>query len=92
MLARSVVFLVLILLLACATIIALAYGPFPLTVDDVVRATKRMTGDDMGTVTSGEIVFTRVRLPRGSERRCPAPAPPTRLCSAIRWCRPTSSG
>jgi len=64
MLARSVVFLVLILVLACATMIALAYGPFPLTVDDVVRATKRMTGDDMGTVTSGEIVFMRVRLPR----------------------------
>jgi len=64
MLARSVVFLVLILVLAGATMVALAYGPFPLTVDDVVRATKRMTGDDMGTVTSGEIVFMRVRLPR----------------------------
>jgi iron complex transport system permease protein len=64
MLARSVVFLVLILVLVAATMVALAYGPFPLTMDDVVRATKRMTGDDMGAVTSGEIVFMRVRLPR----------------------------
>jgi iron complex transport system permease protein len=29
-----------------------------------VRATKRLTGDDMGAITSGEIVFMRVRLPR----------------------------
>ena len=64
MLARGLVFLVLILVLAGATMVALAYGPFPLTVDDVVRATKRLSGDDMGAVTSGEIVFMRVRLPR----------------------------
>jgi ABC-type Fe3+-siderophore transport system permease subunit len=55
---------VLILALAGATMVALAYGPFPLTVDDVVRATKRLTGDDLGAITSGEIVFMRVRLPR----------------------------
>ncbi len=64
MLARSLVFLVLILVLAGATMVALAYGPFPLTLDDVVRAAKRLSGDDMGAVTSGEIVFMRVRLPR----------------------------
>jgi iron complex transport system permease protein len=64
MLTRSLVFLLLILALAGATMVALAYGPFPLTVDDVVRATKRLTGDNMGAITSGEIVFMRVRLPR----------------------------
>jgi iron complex transport system permease protein len=64
MLRLSLVFLILILVLISATLIALAYGPFPLTIDDVVRATKRLTGDDMGAVTSGEIVFMRVRLPR----------------------------
>ena len=64
MLKRSLVFLVLILVLVCAIMVALAYGPFPLKVEDVVRAAKRLTGDDMGAVTSGEIVFMRVRLPR----------------------------
>jgi iron complex transport system permease protein len=64
MLKRSVVFLVLILVLVCAVMVALAYGPFPLKVEDVVRAVKRLSGDDMGAVTSGEIVFMRVRLPR----------------------------
>ncbi len=64
MLKRSLVFVVLILVLVCAIMVALAYGPFPLKVEDVVRAARRLTGDDMGTVTSGEIVFMRVRLPR----------------------------
>jgi iron complex transport system permease protein len=64
MLKRSLVFLVLILVLVCAVMVALAYGPFPLKVDDVVQAVKRLSGDDMGAVTSGEIVFMRVRLPR----------------------------
>jgi iron complex transport system permease protein len=65
MLTRSLVFLLLILALAGATMVALAYGPFPLTVDDVVRATRRLAiGEDIGAVTSGEIVFMRVRLPR----------------------------
>src|SRR5271169_5004853 len=83
MLTRSLVFLVLILVMAGATTVALAYGPFPLTVDDVVRATKRLTGDDMGAVTSGEIVFMQVRLPRvaadsravGRRRGLPDPVP-----------------
>jgi iron complex transport system permease protein len=61
----GLVFLVLIGVLACAILVALAYGPFPLTVEDVVRATRRLTtADDLGAVTSGEIVFMRVRLPR----------------------------
>jgi iron complex transport system permease protein len=61
---RSLIFLVLILVLAAAIMVALAYGPFPLSADDVMRAGKRLTGEDMGAVTSGEIVFMRVRLPR----------------------------
>jgi iron complex transport system permease protein len=61
----GLVFLVLICVLAGAIMVALAYGPFPLTVDDVVRATRRLAiGEDIGAVTSGEIVFMRVRLPR----------------------------
>jgi iron complex transport system permease protein len=65
MLKRGLVFLVLVGVLACAILVALAYGPFPLTVEDVVRATRRLiTADDLGAVTSGEIVFMRVRLPR----------------------------
>jgi iron complex transport system permease protein len=64
MLTRFLVFLMLILVLAGAIMIALAYGPFPLRWEDVVRAVKRLSGDDMGAVTSGEIVFMRVRLPR----------------------------
>jgi iron complex transport system permease protein len=65
MLKRGLVFLVLIGVLACAILVALAYGPFPLTVEDVIRATRRLTtADDIGAVTSGEIVFMRVRLPR----------------------------
>jgi iron complex transport system permease protein len=64
MLTRFLVFLMLILVLAGAIMIALAYGPFPLGWEDVVRAVKRLSGDDMGAVTSGEIVFMRVRLPR----------------------------
>jgi iron complex transport system permease protein len=65
MLKRGLVFLVLIGVLACAVLVALAYGPFPLTLEDVVRAARRLvTADDLGAVTSGEIVFMRVRLPR----------------------------
>jgi iron complex transport system permease protein len=61
----GLVFLVLIGVLGCAILVALAYGPFPLTVEDVTRATRRLvTADDLGAVTSGEIVFLRVRLPR----------------------------
>jgi iron complex transport system permease protein len=64
MLTRFLVFLMLIVVLAGAIMIALAYGPFPLRWEDVVRAVNRLRGDDVGAVTSGEIVFMRVRLPR----------------------------
>jgi iron complex transport system permease protein len=64
MVKRSLVFLLLILALVCAIAIALAYGPFPLHVEDVVRAVKRLSGGDTGPVTPGEIVFMRVRMPR----------------------------
>jgi iron complex transport system permease protein len=61
----GLVFVLLIGVLAGAILVALAYGPFPLTVDDVVRATRRLAaGNDAGPTTSGEIVFLRVRLPR----------------------------
>ena len=64
MFKRGVVFLVLTLVLVCAILVALGYGPFPLTWADVIRATRRLTGSETGTITPGEIVFTRVRLPR----------------------------
>jgi iron complex transport system permease protein len=64
MLKRGVVFLVLTLVLLCAILVALGYGPFPLAWADVIRAIRRLAGDETGTVTAGEIVFTRVRLPR----------------------------
>src|SRR5208283_561073 len=59
MLTRFLVFLMLIVVLAGAIMIALAYGPFPLRWEDVVRAVNRLRGDDVGAVTSGEIVFMR---------------------------------
>jgi iron complex transport system permease protein len=50
--------------LAAALIGALALGPYPLALADVVRALGRLVGIDGGAVTPGEIVFMRVRLPR----------------------------
>src|SRR5579859_3177676 len=43
---------------------ALALGPYPLALADVVQALGRAVGVDGGPVTPGEIVLTRVRLPR----------------------------
>ena len=43
---------------------ALALGPYPLALADVVHALGRAVGVDGGPVTPGEIVLTRVRLPR----------------------------
>jgi iron complex transport system permease protein len=43
---------------------ALALGPYPLALADVVHALGRLAGFDPGAVTPGEIVFMRVRLPR----------------------------
>jgi iron complex transport system permease protein len=50
--------------LAVALAGALALGPYPLVIADVVHAIGRLAGFDAGAVTPGEIVFMRVRLPR----------------------------
>jgi iron complex transport system permease protein len=47
-----------------ALMFALALGPYPLGLSDVVHAIRRLAGIDGGAVTPGEIVFMRVRLPR----------------------------
>ena len=50
--------------LALALVVALATGPFPLTLDDLARAARRVFGGSEGAPTPGEIVLMRVRLPR----------------------------
>jgi iron complex transport system permease protein len=52
------------LAVAGALMLALALGPYPLVLTDVVHAIERLAGIDRGVVTPGEIVFMRVRLPR----------------------------
>jgi iron complex transport system permease protein len=54
----------LLVALAAALLLALAVGPFPLHFADIVSALAKMFGASDGALTSGEIVFTRVRLPR----------------------------
>jgi iron complex transport system permease protein len=61
---RGAALLVGVAVLAAALVGALALGPYPLEWSDVSRALGRMIGIDGGPVTPGEIVFTRVRLPR----------------------------
>jgi iron complex transport system permease protein len=61
---RGAALLVGVAVLAAALVGALALGPYPLEWSDVGRAFGRMIGIDGGAVTPGEIVFTRVRLPR----------------------------
>ena len=61
---RGVVVAALVVALAAALVGALALGPYPLAVADVVRAMGRLVGIDGGVVMPGEIVFMRVRLPR----------------------------
>jgi iron complex transport system permease protein len=61
---RGAALLVGVAALAAALVGALALGPYPLEWSDVGRALGRMIGIDGGPVTPGEIVFTRVRLPR----------------------------
>jgi iron complex transport system permease protein len=60
---RGIVLLLFGALLA-ALALALAIGPFPLTLADVMHAATRALGGEHGAPTSGEIVFGRVRLPR----------------------------
>ena len=61
---RGAALLVGVAVLAAALVGALALGPYPLEWSDVGLALGRMIGIDGGPVTPGEIVFTRVRLPR----------------------------
>jgi iron complex transport system permease protein len=61
---RSAVFLLLVAALVGALVLALAVGPYPLSVADVLHGAARALGLEAGTPTPGEIVFGRVRLPR----------------------------
>jgi iron complex transport system permease protein len=61
---RGIVAAALVAGLVAALAGALALGPYPLAVADVVRALGRLVGIEGGAVTPGEIVFMRVRLPR----------------------------
>ncbi len=61
---RRVVVVALLAALAAALLLALAVGPFPLRIADVMNSFARAFGFADGAVTSGEIVFSRVRLPR----------------------------
>ena len=61
---RRGIFPLLVVALVAALIVALAVGPFPLTLADVMHAASRAFGGETGTPTAGEIVFGRVRLPR----------------------------
>jgi iron complex transport system permease protein len=60
---RSVAVLLLAALLA-TLLLALGVGPYPLRLADIASSAARLFGDADGTMTSGEIVFLRVRLPR----------------------------
>src|SRR5215469_9462972 len=61
---RGVLFVLLVAALAAALVLALAVGPYPLTLADVLHAAQRALGGEAGPPTTGEIVFDRVRLPR----------------------------
>ncbi|HLH92415.1 MAG TPA: iron ABC transporter permease [Xanthobacteraceae bacterium] len=61
---RQGVFWLLLVLLAAALLLALAVGPYPLRLADVIGTLTRALGSEHGTPTTGEIVFGRVRLPR----------------------------
>jgi iron complex transport system permease protein len=54
----------LLALLVAALALALAVGPYPLRLADVIHTLGRAFGHEGGTPTAGEIVFGRVRLPR----------------------------
>ena len=61
---RRAVVLLLLVALGGALLLALAVGPFPLRLADIASAVGRMFGLSDGALGAGEIVFTRVRLPR----------------------------
>jgi iron complex transport system permease protein len=61
---RRLVVAVLLAVLAATLLLALAVGPFPLRLGDVSSSIARAFGFSDGALSSGEIVFLRVRLPR----------------------------
>jgi len=61
---RRLVVVALLAVLAAALLLSLAIGPFPLRLADVTNSAARMLGLADGAMTSGEIVFMRIRLPR----------------------------
>jgi iron complex transport system permease protein len=60
---RSAAVLLVVALLA-TLLLALSVGPYPLHLADVTSSVARLFGNADGGMTSGEIVFMRVRLPR----------------------------
>jgi iron complex transport system permease protein len=60
---RSAAVLLVVALLA-TLLLALSVGPYPLHLADVTSSVARLFGNASGAMTSGEIVFMRVRLPR----------------------------
>src|SRR5262245_61223600 len=61
---RGAVLLLLVAALVAALAFALAVGPYPLGIADVLHGAARSLGLEDGAPTPGEIVFGRVRLPR----------------------------
>ncbi|HEY2137398.1 MAG TPA: iron ABC transporter permease, partial [Xanthobacteraceae bacterium] len=61
---RRGAFLLLAGVLVAALVLALAVGPYPLSLADVVHTMARAFAFDQAAPTPGEIVFGRVRLPR----------------------------
>ena len=57
-------FPIMLTVLVVSLVLALAIGPFPLHVSDIRHAVFGWIGLEDGGATPGEIVFTRVRLPR----------------------------
>src|SRR5439155_21390466 len=61
---RGAAFVLMLVALLAALALALAVGPYPLDLSDVLHGGARALGLEGGTPTPGEIVFGRVRLPR----------------------------
>jgi iron complex transport system permease protein len=57
-------FPIMLAVLVASLMLALAIGPFPLHVSDIRHSVSGWIGLEDGGATPGEIVFTRVRLPR----------------------------
>src|SRR5580704_10119708 len=57
-------FPIMLAVLVASLMLALAIGPFPVHVSDIRHAVSGWIGLEDGGATPGEIVFTRVRLPR----------------------------